>query len=241
MIERLMKKCVVIVVWLFCQGEHLASVSALSANTHSENWVLLNFQYGFFFKNLIIPDATADNQFDSLGVGVTAHRFDNWGNFGGYFHLYFLFPGKVVSTKTGGLITTDEKIDTLIGLIIGPSFRFNLGNDSHFYFGAGGHVNYIGGSYTAVYPGISGSFQYDLNGCNIGVGGEFGFKYDTSEILHLSFGVVWTMDFWSMIFLSDPNRAVPKYAWLNIKPFIGIGFTVTSDHSWYVRIENEEY
>jgi hypothetical protein len=236
-----MRKCVIITFLLFCQGGFLFSFSSLAINTHSENWLLLNFQYGFFFKNPIIPEATADNSFDSIGVGLTFQSYSNWRNFGFFLHTYFLFPGKVVSTKTGGLITTEEKIDTLMGLIIGPSYRFILGGGSYLHIGLGFHINYISGSYTTLYPGISGSFQYDLSGTNMGVGGELGFKYDTSEILHIAFGLDWIFDLGSTIYLSDPNRVPPKYAWINIKPYVGIGITITADHSWYVKIENEEY
>jgi hypothetical protein len=236
-----MRKCVIIALLLLCGGKFLFSVSALSGTTHGENWLTLNFQYGFFIKSPLSPDATADNQFDSLGMGLNYRSYSNWNSFGFFLHTYFLFPGKLVSTKTGGLITTEEKIDALMGLIIGPSYRMILGGGSYIYFGLGFHIDYILGSYTLLYPGVSGTFQYDLSGFSLGAGGEFGFKQDLSEIIHLDFGLTWVLDLGGSIFLSDPNRVVPKYAWLHIKPYIGIGITITTDSSWYIKIENEEF
>lgn len=229
---------------LFVQGGCLFTVYALSSNTHYESSLLLNFSYSIFMKSPLAPDANADNQFDSLGTGLTYRSYANWSHFGFYLNTYFLFPGKVVSTKTGGLMTTMEQIDMMLGLIIGPSYRVMLEGGLYLYLALGLHFSYLAGSYTLEYPGqISGKFQSDLAGTTIGAGGEFGLKYDTSEVIHLSFGLVWTLDFGSAIYLSEPSssRPVPNYAWLSIRPYIGIGISITSDHSWYIQFANEEY
>lgn len=236
-----MKKFVSIIFLLVCQQGLLYSATAFSGTTHSENWLLVNFEYGCFFKNPIDPSASADNSFGSFGIGMTFQSYSNWSNWGFYIHPYFLFPATLVSTKTGGLITTEEQVDLVIGLILGPAYRVILGGGAYLHFSVGFYISYINGSYTTFYPGLSGSFKYDLNGVNIGAGGEVGFKYDMSESMHLSFGFVWTLDILSTIFLSDPNRVPPKYLWVTIKPYIGVGMTITAENSWYIKFENEEF
>ncbi|MDR1229881.1 MAG: hypothetical protein LBK61_00620 [Spirochaetaceae bacterium] len=138
-----------------------------------------------------------------------------------------------------------EQIDMMLGLIIGPSYRVRLDGGVYLYFALGFHFSYITGSYAEQFPGtsISGTFRYDLYGTMMGAGGEFGLKYDTSEVLHVSFGLVWTLDLGSTIYVVEKptNRPVPDYAWLGIRPYIGIGISITSDHSWYVKLVNEEY
>jgi hypothetical protein len=239
-----MKKCIVIMFLLFVQGGCLFTVYALSSNSHHESSLLLNFSYSFFLKSPFSPDANADNQFDSLGTALTFRSYANWANFGFYLNTYFSFPGKVVSTKTGGLTNTTEQIDMMLGLIIGPSYRLMLDGGVHLYFALGFHFGFITGSYAVEYPDqISGTFQTDLSGTIAGAGGEFGLKYDASDVIHLSFGVVWTLDFGSTIYFaeSSPNRPKPNYAWIGIRPYIGMGITITSDHSWYVNLINEDY
>jgi hypothetical protein len=240
-----MKKCIVIMFVLFVHGGCLFTAYALSSNTHHESTLLLNFNYSLLMKSPFDPGANADTQFDSFGTGLTFRSYANWSNFGFYLNTYFLFPGRIVSTKTGGSITSQEQINMMLGLIAGPSFRFMLEGGLNLYFALGFHFSYITGTYTHRFPDttISGDFQSDLNGTLLGAGGEFGLKYDTSEVLHVSFGVVWTLDFTSNIYVKEPlkDRVAPKYAWLSIRPFIGIGISITSDHSWYINLINEEY
>jgi hypothetical protein len=236
-----MKKFFTIIFLLFFQQVLLYSAPALSWATFSENWLLLDFEYGGFFKNPIFPEATADNQFGSMGVGLTFQSYSNWRNWGLYMHPYFLFPAATVSTKNGGLTTTDERVDALFGLIIGPVYRIILGGGSYLIISAGLNVNYVGGSYTEVWDPLSGSFKYDLNGVNIGAGGEFGFRYDMSEAIHVGLGVRWVMDIFSTIYLTDPNRVPPNYLWMCVKPYVGIGITITAEQSWYIKFESERY
>jgi hypothetical protein len=239
LIERLMKRFVVIAILLFCQEDHPFSAWALSINTHTENWLAVNLEYGCFFKNPLIPDATAENQYGSFGTGLAFYSFFNWQSWGYFIRAYFLFPGVTISKKTGGLITTDEVVDALMGLIIGPAYHIVLQNDAYLYFAGGFHISYLNGSYSTMFPGTPpATFQYDLGGFNIGIGGEAGFKYNMTEIFYLNFGLTFVMDFFSKIYLDDPDKVKPQYLWINLKPFFGFGITLTSDHSWYLKIGN---
>jgi hypothetical protein len=68
----------VIVFLVLCQREYLFFASSLPINTHSENWLPFSFLYGALFKNPLIPDATADNQYDYLDIGLAFQSFANW-------------------------------------------------------------------------------------------------------------------------------------------------------------------
>jgi hypothetical protein len=219
-------------------------VFAWEGDTHGENWLSLNFNYGSFFKSPLNSNATADNQFGALGAGLTFHRFGNWSNFGIYAHMYFLFPNTIVSTKTDGGYVSEEKMNTLMGAILGPAFRIVLGEGAYLLTALGFHVSLINGTYTQLYPNQfagSDTFQDPLSGTMLGVGGNFSFKYDTSNVLHVIFGMNFTLDLVSFINFTDENRVKPDYTWIDIKPYIGIGISIISEHSWFARLANEGY
>jgi hypothetical protein len=236
MIERPMKKILILAFLLLCQREHLFPATVLSINSYDENWLTLSLNYGFFFKNPFDPQVTADNQYGSFGASLTFLSFSNWSNWGLFAHAYFLFPDAVISTKNGGMIDTEEKIDNMIGFILGPAYRVMLQTDAYLYFAFGAHFRLLSGSYSTELYSIPGEFLYDLSGNNFGVGGDIGFKFDLSEIFHLSFGVTLMVDITSEVLLKDSNRAPPKYLWISAKPYFGFGASINVERSWYLII-----
>ena len=124
----------------------------------------------------------------------------------------------------------------MAGAIAGPVFRIMFQRDAFMYFSLGLHFRYLSGSYTSMYTGIEGEFMYDLSGINIGAGGDIGFKFHMSESFHLGFGLIWTYDIFSDVYLDDPNRVVPKYLWITVKPYFGFGVKISIDKAIYVRI-----
>jgi hypothetical protein len=172
-----------------------------------------------------------------LGTGLTFLSFDNWRNWGLFIHGYFLFPNATVSTKVGGAIMTRENVNNMVGGIAGPVFRIMFERDSYIYFSLGVHFRYLTGSYTLMYEGESMPEDwYALDGFNIGVGGDIGLKFYISEILYLGFGLIWTYDIISNIFLDDPNRVTPKYLWITGKPYFGFGTKISFDKTLYLRL-----
>jgi hypothetical protein len=232
-----MKKFLIIALLLFCRREHLFSATIMSITGLTETWLTVDVEYGCFFKNPFDPTVTTGNQFGAFGTGLTFLSFTNWRNWGVFIHGYFLFPNISISTKTGGMITTEENIDNMIGGIVGPAFRIMFQRDAYMYFALGFHFRYLTGSYTSMFPGqIAGEFPYDLSGIGIGVGGDIGFKFHLSDIFHMDFGLTWIYDIFSDIYLDDPNRAPPKYLWITAKPYLGFGMKISVDKAIYVRI-----
>jgi hypothetical protein len=231
-----MKKFLILAFLLLCQRERLFSGTVLSINAYDEVWLTISLNYGFFFKNPIDPAVTADNQYGSFGASFTFCSFSEWDNWGLFAHAYFLFPDAVISTKTGGLITTEEKIDNMIGFILGPAYRVMLQSDSYLYFALGAHFRLFSGTYSSVFDSIDGKFTYDLSGSNIGAGGEIGFKFNISDIFHLNFGVTVIFDITSEVLLSDANRVPPKYLWISAKPYFGFGLKLNIERAWHLRV-----
>jgi hypothetical protein len=232
-----MKKFLIIAFLLFCQRDRLFSATIFSITGLTETWLTVDFEYGCFFKNPFDPDVTTDDQYGAFGTGVTLLSFTNWRNWGVFIHGYFLFPNIAISTKTGGFIATRENIDNMVGGIAGPVFRIMLQRESYLYFTLGFHFRYLTGSYTSMYVGMGMPEDwYDLSGINMGVGGDIGFKIGLSEVFHLGFGLTWMYDIFSDVFLDDPNRITPKYLWITVKPYFGIGAKISVDKAVYVRI-----
>jgi hypothetical protein len=234
-IERLMKKLLVVIFLLFCRRAFSATLFSITGLT--ETWTTVDLEYGCFFKNPFDPEVTTEDQFGSFGTGLTFLSFDDWRNWGLFIHGYFLFPNVTVSTKVGGAIVTKETINNMIGGIAGPVFRIMFGMNSFVYFSLGVHFRYLTGSYTSMFDGVSMPEDwYALDGINIGAGGDIGLKFELSSIFYLNFGVIWTYDIISDIFLDDPNRITPKYLWIAGKPYLGFGTKISVDKAIYVRI-----
>jgi hypothetical protein len=230
------KKFLIIALLLFCRREHLFSATIFSTTGLTETWMTVDLEYGCFFKNPFDSAVTTDNQYGAFGAGLTFLSFTDWRNWGLFIHAYFLFPNIAISTKTGGLITTKENIDNMIGGIAGPAFRIMLQRDAYLYFSLGFHFRYLSGRYSSAYESITGEFLYDLSGINIGAGGDIGFKFHITDVFHLDFGLTWMYDIFSEVYLDDPNRAVPKYLWITAKPYLGFGAKISVDKAVYVRI-----
>jgi hypothetical protein len=233
------KKLLIVITLLFIRTGDGFCATVLSGNEFSENWLMLHFDYGCFFKNPLDTETTMDNQFGGLGSGLSFYSFRNFLDIGFYLHAYLLFPGVTISQKTGGLITTEEQVDNLMGAIIGPVYRIFLESDSYLHIAAGLHFRFFTGTYSSMMEGVGGKFQYDLSGYQIGIGGDVGIKYNMSEIFSLNFGLGWTMDFVGDVFLDDPSRALPHYSWISVKPYLGVGIAFSYDKSWYVYFGNE--
>jgi hypothetical protein len=232
-----MKKFLLIVLLLFCQREHLFSATILSITGLTETWLTVDLEYGGFFKNPFDLTVTTEDQFGTFGMGLTLLSFTDWRNWGLFIHGYFLFPHVTVSTKTGGAITTKENIDNMIGGIAGPAFRIMLARESYMHFALGVHFRYLTGAYTHMYDGLGMPEEwYELSGINIGAGGNIGFKFSLSDFFYLDFGLTLMYDIFSDIFLDDPSRVTPKYLWITVKPYFGIGLKISVDKATYVRI-----
>jgi hypothetical protein len=225
---------------LLCLGEYLFPASDLSGNTHAESWASVNIEYGSFFKNPVDTSITNDNQFGSFGVGFAFYSILNWSNFGYFLHGYLLFPDATISKKYGGMITTEEKMETAIGILLGPVYRIMLQSDAYLYLAIGFHIRYYSGKYTSEVSAGS-TIPYDLTGFNLGAGGDFGFRYSMSEIFHLNFGLSWLVDIYGLVQIKDPSRVVPKYSWIAVQPYFGLGVAIVSDSSWYLHIGNDYY
>jgi hypothetical protein len=235
-IERLMKKFLIIILLLFCQRAFSGTILSIAGLT--ETWLTVDLEYGCFFKNPFDSTVTTEDQFSAFGAGLTFLSFSNWRNWGVYIHGYFLFPNTTVSMKSGGSILSEENIDNMIGGIAGPAFRIMLQRDSFMYFALGFHFRYLTGSYTKMFDGLQGVPEdwYELSGINMGVGGDIGFKFHISDIFHLAFGLTLIYDIISDVFIDDPDRIVPKYLWITATPYFGLGAKITIDKAVYVRI-----
>jgi hypothetical protein len=232
-----MKKLLAIIFVLFCEQAFSATVFSITGTT--ETWLTVDLEYGCFFKNPFDPDVTTDDQFGALGTGLTFLSFDNWYNWGVFLHGYVLFPGTTVSTKDGGAVVTRENINIMVAGILGPAYRILFENNSFMYFSIGFHFRYLVGSYTRMYDGESMPEDwYDMDGFNMGVGGDIGFKFQISEVFHLDFGLVWMYDIFSDMLIDDPDRVRPKYLWITAKPYLGFGTILTTDKSITFRIGN---
>jgi hypothetical protein len=234
------KRTVLLTCLIFGQAVAAFSGTVASFNTTIEDWLSIGLLYGITIPSFADPSNTMDKPFGGLGTGLNLYSFSNLNNIGLYFHLFFMAPGAAVSERVENSNTIKEEMKVQFGLIIGPGVRIRLDYDMYLHFAAGLHFDLFSGTYKQIV--LTSEIPYNLNGMNVGLGGDMGFRKNLNESFFLDFGCTFGVDFYNKVFLEIPGGGImPRYTWLLIKPYISAGINIIIEKSVYIKVGEEGY
>lgn len=205
----------------------ILTISVFSIYAQAESWMSLGYEQGNFIEIVSDNGDSLKSTMSSPGINLSVYEFYNKSNVGIFIHDSFLFP------KSGSL---SDGIDTInidfsvydflmqIGLIIGPGFRLPIDEKLNLYYGVGLSLLQTSGIIDDQ------SYYYVLLAYNIGVGGNFGFKYDFNETMYLDVGVTANYDFSNYTSISSSyieyDEWADNYYMISYRPYAAIGINL---------------
>ena len=203
-----------------CVLMFVATTVALYAGGTVESQTSVGMQYANLSESQLIANVDVTATLHSAGVFFTNNTFYNNNEKQGIFVIdSFLMPiGGTLSASGESMSVSFKNTDlrVLIGLIIGPVYRFKLNNETSILLGIGPSVQEL-----VVTSPYSSSLTILM-----GAGADICVQNRISDSSFLSLGVTLEYDFaaWSRT-NSIERWSDAGYSSFSIRPYLGIGFS----------------
>jgi hypothetical protein len=187
-----------------------------------ENWLSTDFAWG----NLMEFDE-GSRYLGAPGFNLKIYSFQDRKNMGFYFHSLWSFPAIAPGQHSDG------GYDWMAELMLGPGFRYKLGEQLSLHGGLGIDWAYLFAQYTQE------GQDYRKVLFTLGIAGDLGVKYDIRDFFYIQGGLMFSYMFANRTFSYTVERIdqdtvrqkqvlddwVKGYALVGIKPYIGIGWS----------------
>lgn len=203
-----------------------ASVSSLE----TDNWLSLAVSLDSIFES---GNGIESMYMGSLGFELGLYSFFNNSNWGLFANIGLFIP------VANSLLTVYAPI-THFGFMLGPGFKYDINEKMKMRFAAGFNFELI-----SLYRAGSGLLRFHDSRVMFGLGGDAGFQYDLTELLHLSGGIRLNLNFanymttessvdeWTTAIIDkDSYGWVNAYALFAIRPYVAIGIYSYGNMNW---------
>lgn len=205
----------------------------------AEGWIAWGLEFGNFFTNYSMEGVKYNNYFGSPGLAISSYAFVKDRPIGMFSRTSILFP-VLISEKVDGVKYDTKRSDfdfmMQVDLMVGPAFRFPVGEKIEFALGPGIHflflsleqnVNESEGGFTLTSLtmmsldlglGLDFNVKFRLGGgyfINLGLSGSFDFLNTSAAEGHFTIGGIE-----GSLRMKDKLR---DYTGFSVRPYIAIG------------------